>query len=116
MTELAYYNGDMLLGPDKSLDAMLIERGMSAERIENIRKQAYTNYCCPKLEELHCARPIIDYGTPEIKCFMMYLPNLDSMNATIYRDTVIYYCPFCGKNLTRRIHPDSQTSIEDYHE
>lgn len=114
MTELAYYNGDMVLGLDKPMDDMLIEKGLSKDRIDNIRKQAYTNYCCPRLEELHCARPIIDYGTPEIKCFMMYLPNLDSQNKTVYKDMAIHYCPFCGKSLTRRIHPENQASIEDF--
>ena len=111
MSELAYFKGVPI---DGDIGRFLKEKGLSEDRIENMRNQAYSIYCCPNLEELNCASPVIDYGTPEVIAFNIYLPFMGKECKTEYKQKLIRFCPFCGTHLVRRIHPDSQRTLGDY--
>ena len=115
MTEIAYYHGSQL-DLKESLDSQLFSLGLTKEKIDNIYMQAYRDQCCETMEDLVCASPIIDYGTPEVKGYSMFLPHLNDQNKVVYVRSDIFYCPFCGKYLPRAIHPANQSHIEDYHE
>lgn len=96
-------------------EADLPSKGMTSEDIEFITHEAYSNYCCEQMEELNAITPVIDFGIPEIKWYQMKMPILDtSGNKICIRIVDINYCPFCGKMLRRRLHPRTQTKMEDY--
>ena len=111
MTEVAVFKGMPIEG---DVDAFLKEKGLSEQRIENMRHQAYSNFCCTMMEDLNCASPVIDYGIPEVTAFMLYLPHLNEKGETVYKRTRIEHCPFCGTHLTKRIHPDSQRFLGEF--
>lgn len=115
MTELAYYKGEML-DVMESVDEQLKRKGLTEDRIEYIRMRVYGDMCCDDLYKANCARPVIDYGIPEVKCFTMFLPFSGENGSVIYRDTIIRYCPFCGEPLKGRINLNPGKPIEAYDE
>lgn len=112
MIEKAYFNGESI--ESDCLDKVLLEKGLTVEKIEHIRDGAYRNWCCDPLEDSDCFRPVIDFGTSEVLGMDVTLPYLDSNGKVEYRRTFIGYCPFCGKPFKKKIHPESQKLLEDY--
>lgn len=110
MIESAYFNGEDISCDD--VDSVLIEKGLSKDRIELIRMRAYQTVCCHEMDNCEAVHPVIDYGEPCVVCYEAYMPALNQYNKRYPKRVKWSHCPFCGKSTQRIIHPDCQTSID----
>lgn len=109
MIETAFYNGEDISSHNPA--EILIEKGMSEDRIDLIQTRAYQMICCQDMEDCN-AHPVIDYGIPKVLYYEAIMPALNEYNKRFPKRIVWRYCPFCGKPTEKVIHPDRQTSID----
>ena len=99
------------LDPLFSVEEQLKKLGLSEKRIEHIQTEAYRNLCCEAFEDVNYARPVIDYGEPCVAYYEASMPYMDGEKLA-HKWEQWHYCPFCGKALLRRIHPDTQQTLD----
>ena len=110
MKDSGFFNGTDI--SCDNLDAALMERGLSEDRIELIRMRAYQTVCCNELNDCNAAHPVIDYGDTKVLYYEALMPALNEYNKPFPKRYVWKFCPFCGRPTSRIIHPDTQTSID----
>ena len=100
------------LDPLFSTEEQLKKLGLSEKRIEHIQTEAYRNLCCEAFEDVNYARPVIDYGEPCVAYYEVAMPYLENGEKLAHKWEQWHYCPFCGKALVRRIHPETQQTLD----